>query len=562
MMLPRYAAAERLERRLGDARMNDNPLSFASSRRLDESEAWPAEHLSILQSLGVGAYCVPAAFGGAIRDAAEAAAVLRCIARRDITTAHQLGNNLLGSLPVWIGGDDGQRRCAAARLLAGERMAFGLTERTHGADVLANELSAARDAAGYRLRGEKYLISQATVADAISVVARTGAPGDARGHSLFVIHKHSMPKGAFEALPKMRTLGLRGADIGGFRLENALVNEDALIGAEGDGLDLSVRTLLVSKVLVCSLSLGAVETALSTVLAFAHRRVLYGGLLTEIPHARSTLAGVFAEYLVIDAFATYVARAMSTQPDRLGVLSNVVKVVVPEICDTLLRELATILGARFYMRHAHDSGIFEKMLRDSAIISVFDGSSIVCSSAISVHLTRAELQPSAPSDTATADLRAALPPIDFAAVGVANSRTTVEDFSPFGVAPAALPFAEAVTKIPERVHDVRSQLGRASTRSAELYEVARDYSLCVAAAAACDVWRSTQTDGTSFFGSGDWLSLGLERLARRLSWSEPRRSRTCVETTFGELERRHWDNESFGVLPIRVPSPGTRPSSA
>src|SRR5207248_1288252 len=120
---------------------------------------------------------------------------------------------------------------------SGAIVSLGLTERTHGSDIGGSETVALRTSRGYALSGEKYLINNAARCQLMSVFARTGFAGNARDFSVLLVDKRALPAAAFSTLPKQETHGIRGADISGLRLANTQVCEDALVGAEGGGME-------------------------------------------------------------------------------------------------------------------------------------------------------------------------------------------------------------------------------------------------------------------------------------------------------------------------------------
>ncbi|MFD0392030.1 hypothetical protein ACFQ3Z_01700 [Streptomyces nogalater] len=101
-------------------------------------------------------------------------------------------------------------------------------------------------------------------------------PGGSRGFGLFLVDRDRLPPGAWQVLPKVRTHGIRGADISGFVLHGAQVPADALIGGPGDGIALVLKSLQLTRTACVGLSLGAADHALRLTRDFVTRRELYG----------------------------------------------------------------------------------------------------------------------------------------------------------------------------------------------------------------------------------------------------------------------------------------------
>jgi alkylation response protein AidB-like acyl-CoA dehydrogenase len=235
------ALAARLEHQLGDPGDPDRPLSLPRCLELDEREAFPADASAELDALGVCHYDVPAEYGGAMRNREEPAALLRVLARRDVMLAVTYSSKALGAESVWVGGTPEQGVWVAGEVLAGARVALGVTERNHGGDLLSTEVSALADGAWYRVDGEKWLINGATRGRLMCVLARTDPAGGPAGMSLLLVDKRTLAEDQYHCLPKIRLHGLRGADVSGIRFDGARVPSTALVGRSGAGLNIVLR---------------------------------------------------------------------------------------------------------------------------------------------------------------------------------------------------------------------------------------------------------------------------------------------------------------------------------
>jgi len=378
-------AVEGLEASLSDP-SHDEDTGFATTLLADENEAFPFVGWAKLGSIGFPSELVPLAAGGSFSDAERLLSLGRSVARRDLTLAVAVGQCFLGALPVWIAGDANQKRFIADALANGEGGALALTERAHGSDIASTETSATVDGAGYRLDGEKWAINNAARGRYLAVLARTDEDGGPRGFSLFLVdtlavHESSPP------LPKLRTLGVRGADISGRTFEDAPLDADSLVGKLGHGLDLVQKTMQVSRTLCSAFALGAADTALRAALGFAESRLLYGGPAIGLGAPRATLRDAFVAFHVADLIAHASARAMSISPDQTSVSSAIAKTFVPETAIRIVDSSTTVLGARHYMRDgAH--AIVQKLVRDVRLIPLFDGSSSVNRSALAGQVAR------------------------------------------------------------------------------------------------------------------------------------------------------------------------------
>jgi alkylation response protein AidB-like acyl-CoA dehydrogenase len=544
---PPMLAFEALEEHLG----SPEPLR-AETARLDEDEAFPAGTVAALTSFGLHRYYVPAEYGGLLRDYESAAALVRAVAGRDLTAAIAHGKTFLGSVCVWVAGDERQARRLASDVSKGMAVAWGLTERAHGSDLLGGELTATPSTdgtGGVRLDGEKWLINNATRGELLCVLARSDPAGGPRGFSLYLADKKRIDPTSFQPLPKVRTIGIRGADISGFRLDGLVVDaDDDRVGPAGHGLEIVLKALQLTRTLCPALSLGAGDHALRVAVGFAERRMLYGRRLAELPDAARTLAECYADHLLGEALAVVATRGIQALPGEMSVLSAAVKYLIPVRTEDLIARLRRLLGARAWLCDVAGTdteggdivpgaGDFQKLERDHRIVSLFDGSTVVnLNSLISQFpaLIRASRKPRdpAPGFRAAVDLSRDLPALDRGrlrlAVGSGVSLLHSLDGSAGRAAalaagePALAPHARAVHRLRDRAEDLLTRLASAVTPPgipAEAFDQADRLAHVLAGAAATALWLenraafgSSGADDCSPWRADSWLLAALDRL--------------------------------------------------
>ncbi|HYQ14670.1 MAG TPA: acyl-CoA dehydrogenase [Polyangiaceae bacterium] len=373
-MTCRNAQALALGEKLGDPFDASAPLSHEQSMRWDEAEHFPREGLDILQSAGAWRAFVPSALGGDLGGYDELLGVARVIASRDLTVA-VTASAMIWSTLIWIGGDQRLREQHAASILAGRTPCLAYSEESHGADLLMNDTIASPCAGGYLVSGKKWPINRATTGDSVVLLARSGERNDPRGSSLFWFEKSSLAAGSFRSLPRAATLGVRGCDISGIEFDGAFVPASQRLGAEGAGLELALKGFHVTRTLCAGLSLGAIDAALRTTLRLVQTRRLYGNAVLALPQVRWTMVESYALLRALDAASLAATRLLHVSPEQSALISAVVKHAIPAVAEQIASRLATIHGARFFLRDHHDHGLMQKIYRDNLLISIFDGSS-------------------------------------------------------------------------------------------------------------------------------------------------------------------------------------------
>ncbi|MFJ2111674.1 acyl-CoA dehydrogenase family protein [Streptomyces sp. NPDC087850] len=377
--------ASRLADFLGDPLRPDGPLTYGRAVADDRRERFPGASLDALHDWGYSAHQVPEALGGRLASLEELFELGRVVAGRDPAVAVIANSPVASAMPVWLAGTPAQRTEVARSVLNGERVALGLTERDHGADLLSGEVTGHRTEAGYTVNGTKWLINNIRLARFLCLLVREPDRQGLRSLTLLLIDLHELPSDSYELLPKISTHGIRGADIAGIRFRDARVPASACVGRPGRGLELIAQALFVTRTLVPGLSLGALDTSLRCTVDFLRERRLYGGLAIDIPFVQDELAAAYLDLSVAEVVGRTCVRALHLLPDLAPVSSAVAKYLVPHLVESRMRALSTVLGARYFLREGHWAGIFEKMLRDVRLFSLFDGSEPVVLSALAAQ---------------------------------------------------------------------------------------------------------------------------------------------------------------------------------
>lgn len=367
-----------LEQFMGSIESETLQFSYKAALQRDENEEFPEQPCQELEKWGFHQYYVPAEFGGKLHSFIVLFWLIRLLARRDLTIAIAHGKTYLGASPIYVGGSWDQKNKISNMILRGKIVSLGLTEKNHGADLVANELSADKMENNYRINGEKWLINNATRGDSISLFAKTANKlVPSRNYSLFFINKFELNNTEYSYLPKIKTHGIRGADISGIRFENAEVNSSALIGHEGSGLEITLKALQISRTLCSSLSLGVADTVLRNTLQFIHSRNLYNFNIITTPYVKQILIKSYLTILICEAVTFSVIRCIHVSPGVLSVYSSISKYWIPTCIESILESLGGLLGARSYLREYFSTGIYQKCLRDNSIVGLFDGSSVI-----------------------------------------------------------------------------------------------------------------------------------------------------------------------------------------
>jgi alkylation response protein AidB-like acyl-CoA dehydrogenase len=539
----------------------------------DEHERYPGDVFTELDDWGLRRFLVPEALGGRLASWDQLFHLARVLARRDITTAFSHGlNTLLGVEAVWVSGSAEQQRALADRVLAGDRVAFAFSERHHGADLVRSDVTARRDGERYLISGEKWTIGNATRAQLLTVFARTSSEVGSRGASLFLVDKAAAADGAIVSGPKIRTLGMRGADVSSVEFRDAAVADAARIGREGQALELTMRSMQISRAFAPALSLGACDTVLRAAASWLYDRRLYGGRAFDIAYVRAALADAFSMHLLSECVAVHAVRALHVAPQQMSVVAAISKYLVPSLAEDILSRASMTMGARFFLREGHYDGIVQKMVRDAWIADFGHGSPMVNLEVLSTQLRPLLSNRAIDRAALTARIEQAftfdgpLRPFDPAALAIvaggvndalAAGHPQLMGAAPNGVDPevwAAL--GDRAERLAAYVAALAADVAQSralGARSAQLYALARRYALAHAGSVALHTWLLSRTRGSAVFADGVWLVLALDTLlfGRRPALGEGKPA--WVDATAEHLRAMVDDNAMLSVMAWPLP---------
>ena len=205
----------------------------------------------------------------------------------------------LGSGAISLFGSAAQKAEWLPKVASGEAIAaFALTEPETGSDAANLSMTARREGDGWVLDGEKSYISNGTIADVLTVFARTGEGDGARGISAFIVRGDAPGLSVAERIEVIAPHPLARLRFEGVRAE--------LIGQPGDGFRIAMQTLNLFRVTVGAAALGFSRRALDEALAFASSRKLGNSTLADNAVTQERLGEMATG---IDASALLIARA-------------------------------------------------------------------------------------------------------------------------------------------------------------------------------------------------------------------------------------------------------------
>ena len=186
---------------------------------------------------------------------------------------------ILGLGPIWMSPNEKAKKKAARLLKEGAIFAFGLSERTHGADIYSTETNLTpKDDGTWVANGEKYYIGNGNEAEMVSTLGKVNdGTGD---YTYFVTNYHHK---AYELKENVIS---HQEYVSSFALNDYPITEDDILSRGPHAWDSSLNTVNIGKFNIGPASIGVAEHCFYEAITHAANRILYGMRVTDMPHVR------------------------------------------------------------------------------------------------------------------------------------------------------------------------------------------------------------------------------------------------------------------------------------
>ena len=336
--------------------------------RVTECEAtdtFPEGAFEVLGQAGLLGLPYPSRYGGGDQPYEVYLQVLEELGARWAAFAVAVSVHGLSCFALAHFGTDEQKDRWLPGMVGGELVgAYSLSEPQAGSDAAALTCKAERTPDGYRLNGTKAWITNGGRADFYSLFARTG-PGGSSGISCFLVPDGTA--GLSFGRPE-RKMGLRGIPTTTAHYDDALVEADRLIGAEGQGLSIAFSALDSGRLGIAAIATGLAQRALNEAVAYAKERRTFGQAIIDHQGLGFLLADMAAA--VDSARATYLHAARRRdlgRPYRRE--ASVAKLICTDAAMAVTTNAVQVLGGYGYT----EDFPLERYMREAKVMQIFEG---------------------------------------------------------------------------------------------------------------------------------------------------------------------------------------------
>jgi len=347
--------------------------------QIDRSGEFPWDIVNFYRGNRILNMPVPEAYGGQGADTLSCHLLVEEFASACANSAHILADQWLGMHPLELAGNDEQKK-RLFPVLGKKLIAFSMTEPNAGSDVGSIQTRAVLDGSNYVLNGTKCFCTNANVADYIIIFAKTNPHVGTRGMSAFIVDTKTPGFSIGKVEDQMGMRGTRACEI---VLNDCRVPKENLLGKEGDGYIIAMRTFDLSRPLDAALAVGIAQGALSYAKEYAQQRIQFGNPVSDLQGIQFMLADMAMQ---IEAARCLVYRAASLidegKPDSM--ISAMAKCFASDTAMKVTTDAIQVMGGYGYMRDYP----LERMFRDAKLMQIVEGTNQIQRVVIARNLLR------------------------------------------------------------------------------------------------------------------------------------------------------------------------------
>lgn len=336
-----------------------------------------------LGELGLTGIVFPEEYGGAGADYISYAIAVEELSRVCASTGVTLSAHLsLCANPIYMFGTEEQKQLFLKPLAEGSKMgAFGLTEPSAGSDAGGTRTTAVLDGDEWIVNGSKIFITNGKEAETYIVFARTDK--DAKKHhgiSAFIIEKGTP---GFSFGKKEEKMGIRASLTYELVFENCRIPKANLLGEEGKGFKVAMKTLDGGRIGIAAQALGIAQGALEAAVNYSKERKQFDTAIANFQGVQFQLADM-ATQIEAARLLVYKAAYRASNGLSYGDDSAMAKLFASETAMRVTTQAVQVHGGYGYTREYP----VERMMRDAKITELYEGTSEVQRLVIGTGLTR------------------------------------------------------------------------------------------------------------------------------------------------------------------------------
>ncbi len=350
--------------------------------KYDEEQTFPWDIVKVMAESDLFGIYIEEKYGGFGGGVLELCLAVEELSKICGGISLSLAATALGAFPLILFGSDEQKQKYLPRLAAGEILAaFALTEANAGSDAGGIQTTAKKDGDHYVLNGTKQWITNGGEAEIYTVIAKTDPTKGSRGASAFLVDKGTP---GFDFGKKENKLGIRASVTRELVFEDCRIPKENLLGREGMGFIVAMKTVDKSRPGVAAQALGIAQGALDEAVRYARERVQFGKPIISFQGLQFMLADMAIEIEAARSLVYQTARMIDSGCKKVAKESAMCKVFASDVAMKVTVNAVQILGGYGYMKEYP----VEKMMRDAKITQIYEGTNEIQRGVIAGNLIK------------------------------------------------------------------------------------------------------------------------------------------------------------------------------
>ncbi|NQT32842.1 MAG: acyl-CoA dehydrogenase family protein [Candidatus Omnitrophica bacterium] len=351
----------------------------------DKNEEFPWDIVKVFADSDIFGVYIPEEYGGMGGGVLEMAITTEELSWGCGGIALAFAATGLGTFPILLFANDDQKARYLPDIAAGKKLAaFCITEAEAGSDAGSIKTTAKKDGDHYILNGTKQWITNGSVAETYVVIAMTDKSKGARGASAFIVEK-SMEGVSFGK--KEDKLGIRGSATCEVILTDVKVPKENLLGREGLGFIVAMKTFDYSRPGVAAQAVGIAQRALDESVKYARERKQFGSSISSFQGIQWMLADMAIQIEAARSLIYSAARLVDSGAKNVAKASAMSKTFASDTAMKVTTDAVQIFGGYGYMKEYP----VEKLMRDAKITQIYEGTNQIQRSVIASALIKESL---------------------------------------------------------------------------------------------------------------------------------------------------------------------------
>ena len=350
-------------------------------RELDDKGEFPLDIYKQAFELGLHCLQIPEEFGGAGIDYVTMAVALEEMGKCDPGFAITMLSTSMTLKCILLGGNKEQKQRAADILIPGAHGCFSMTEPGAGSDALGLRTTAREDGDAYILNGTKCFATNGAYSDLYVIIATVDKSLGSKGTVAFMVEGGTPGLNVGKHENKM---GLRLSNTCDLYLEDVRVPKANMLGSVGDGIKIALSGLDTGRIYNAAIAVGIAQNAIEESVAYAKTREQFGKPIIENQALKMMLADMqigteAGRQLVFNAM-----QLLDSGVKKVSMEASCAKTFCSDNAVKVTTDAVQILGGYGYSKEYP----VEKMMRDSKIFQIFEGTNEIQRLVISKEMAK------------------------------------------------------------------------------------------------------------------------------------------------------------------------------